>query len=193
MKAIVKKDEEIAGMIKILARMFRLALGKEGRQHSIKDEAEYTVNYLWLQNIRFDDKFQLDVRIPEDMQRCSIIPLVFQPIVENSINHAFRDYNRFMNIIIQGHWTEDGGVLIRISDDGLGISPEKFEELCNLLEDAESDKYKLRESEEELKERGIGLKNKAERIKIHYGERYYLKVQPVEGNGTTLELVIPKL
>jgi two-component system sensor histidine kinase YesM len=92
MKALVKEDDEVAGMIKILARMFRLALGKEGRQHSIKDELDYTINYLKLQNIRFDDRFRLEIRLPDEMLHCRIIPLIFQPIVENSINHGFRDY-----------------------------------------------------------------------------------------------------
>ncbi|WP_248930660.1 cache domain-containing sensor histidine kinase [Paenibacillus hamazuiensis] len=192
MKALVNKDQEIAGMIKILAKMFRLALGKEGRRHSIRDEVEYTVNYLKLQNIRFGDKFRLHVRIPEEMQRCSIIPIVFQPIVENSINHGFQDYNRMLNIVIEGLWTEEGWILIRISDDGTGISAEKHKELALNLEEAELDKYKL-ESDDDLKEKGLGLKNIAERIKIHYGERYYLKVLPDYGNGTTVELLIPRL
>ncbi|OXM85486.1 cache domain-containing sensor histidine kinase [Paenibacillus rigui] len=192
MKAIVNEDEETADMIMILGRMFRLALGKEGRRHSIKDEVEYTVNYLKLQNIRFDDKFCLDIRIPDEMQRCNIIPIVFQPIVENSINHGYQDYNRMMNIVIEGLWTEEGWILIRISDDGLGMSVEEYEGLSRILEEAELDKYKL-ESEDGPKEKGLGLKNIAERIKIHYGERYHLKILPCEGQGTAIEILIPKL
>ncbi|UUZ79851.1 histidine kinase [Paenibacillus sp. P26] len=147
MKALVKDDEETAGMIKILARMFRLALGKEGRHHSVKHELEYTANYLQLQNIRFDHMFRLDIRIPEEMLHCSIIPLVFQPIVENSINHGFLDYSRTMNIEIEGEWTEEEEILIRITDDGVGMSLDKREELLALLEDAESDKYKVEETD----------------------------------------------
>jgi Predicted signal transduction protein with a C-terminal ATPase domain len=192
MKALVKEDEETATMIKILARMFRLTLGKEGRRHSIKDELEYTSNYLQLQNIRFDDKFRLDNRLPEEMQQCSIIPLVFQPIVENSIKHGYQDYNRVMNIVIEGDWAEDNGILIRITDDGLGVPAEKQLELCNMLGDAESDKYKLT-PEDETTDQGLGLKNIAERIKLHYGERYYIMIRPGNPTGTTVEILIPKI
>ncbi|MGG1519736.1 histidine kinase [Paenibacillus oryzisoli] len=192
MKALVNEDEETADMIIILGRMFRLALGKKGKRHSIKDELEYTVNYLKLQNIRFDDKFSLDIRIPEEMQRCSIIPIIFQPIVENSVNYGFQDYSRMMNVVIEGLWTEEGWILIRISDDGLGIPIEKYKELSRILEDADLDKYKL-ESENVLEEKGLGLKNIAERIKIHYGERYHLKILPSDGKGTTVEILIPKV
>lgn len=192
MKALVKDDEETAGMIKILARMFRIALGKEGRHHSVKHELDYTTNYLELQNIRFDNMFRLDIRIPDEMLHCSIIPLIFQPIVENSINHGFEDYSRPMHIEIEGVWTEEGEIRIRITDDGVGIPQEKQEELFALLEDAESDKYKLADNDVP-ESNGLGLKNIAERIKLHYGDRYYLKIRPGVDRGTTFEILIPKL
>lgn len=191
MKALVNDDEETAAMIKILARMFRLVLGKEGRQHSVKHELEYTANYVQLQNLRFDHKFRLDIRIPEEIQQCGIIPLVFQPIVENSINHGFEDYNRTMNITIEGGFTEAGEILIRITDDGIGMSEERQKKLSALLEMAESDKYKL-ETTDEPNGKGLGLKNIAERIKLHYGDHYGLTIRSDE-KGTTVEILIPKI
>ncbi|WP_079908843.1 sensor histidine kinase [Paenibacillus sp. 32352] len=192
MKALVKDDEETAGMIKILARMFRLALGKEGKHHSVRHELDYTTNYLELQNIRFDNMFRLHIRIPDEMLDCSMIPLVFQPIVENSINHGFEDYSRPMNIEIEGVWTEEEEIRIRITDDGAGIPMEKREELIAMLEDAKSDKYKLEETDV-AESGGLGLKNIAERIKLHYGDRYYLTIRPGAERGTTVEILIPKL
>ncbi|MEW4428062.1 sensor histidine kinase [Paenibacillus pabuli] len=190
MKALVKDDEDTAGMIKILARMFRLTLGKEGRHHSIKHELEYTGNYLQLQNIRFDDMFTLSVNMPDDMLECSIIPLVFQPIVENSINHGFAGYSQALCIKIEGSWTENGEVLIRISDNGSGMSSEKWTELNSLLEQAASSRYSL-ENQDDLEENGLGLTNIAERIKLHYGDSYYIKVLSGIENGTTIEIRIP--
>ncbi|MBE1440842.1 sensor histidine kinase [Paenibacillus sp. OAS669] len=192
MKALVKDDEETAGMIKILARMFRLALGKEGKHHSVRHELDYTTNYLELQNIRFDNMFRLHIRIPDEMLDCSMIPLVFQPIVENSINHGFEDYSRPMNIEIEGVWTEEEEIRIRITDDGAGIPMEKREELIAMLEDAKSDKYKLEETDV-AESGGLGLKNIAERIKLHYGDQYYLTIRPGAERGTTVEILIPKL
>ncbi|WP_245773048.1 sensor histidine kinase [Paenibacillus catalpae] len=191
MKALVKDDEETADMIKILARMFRLTLGKEGRHHSVQHELEYTANYLQLQNIRFDHSFHLHIKVPDEMLRCSIIPLVFQPIVENSINHGFEDYSRPLNIGIEGIWTEEGEILIRITDDGAGISSEKHKELLHLLEEAGSGKHKLADTGLPENE-GLGLKNIAERIKLHYGDRYYLTIRPgQDSRGTTVEILIP--
>nr|WP_241484195.1 sensor histidine kinase [Paenibacillus mucilaginosus] len=190
MKALVKDEDEIAYMIKILARMFRLTLGKEGTLHSIQHELEYTKNYLDLQNIRFDHRFRLHIRLPQDMLACSIIPLVFQPIVENSIIHGFRDYSHFMNIVIEGSWTEKGGMVIRIIDDGMGMPQDKQEELSALLEGAASGLHKLEQTDERSGE-GLGLKNIAERIKLHYGDPYDLKFRSERGIGTMVEIHIP--
>ncbi|ANY67829.1 two-component sensor histidine kinase [Paenibacillus sp. BIHB 4019] len=191
MKALVKGDEETSNMIKILARMFRLALSKEGKHHCVKHELEYTTNYIELQNIRFDNRFRLDIKMPEEMLNCSIIPLIFQPIVENSINHGFEDYSRIIHIEIEGIWTDEGEMLIRLKDDAAGISLEKQEELRALLEYAESDKYKLGGADES-EGNGIGLKNIAERIKLHYGADYYLTIRQRLGRGTIVEILIPK-
>lgn len=193
MKALVKEDDEVAEMIKILARMFRLSLGKEGSHHFIEDELEYTMNYVKLQNIRYHDRFRLDVRIPDDMKRCRIIPLVFQPIVENCINHGFRDHNQHMNIVVDGSWTEEEeGIRIRITDDGLGIRRDKLEDLQTRLQEAGSDKHKI-EYREVHSDKGLGLKNIAERIKLHYGEPYRLHVNSDESSGMSVEIHIPKL
>ncbi len=190
MKSMVKGDDETAGMIKILSRMFRLTLNKEGKQHSIGHELDYTTNYLKLQNIRFENMFSLDIRIPDDMLQASIIPLIFQPIVENSISHGFQDYDHPLTIELEGQWTEEGDLMIRISDDGIGMSKEKKEELVARLDLAGSDKHKL-EDARTSESNGIGLKNIAERIKLHYGDRYYLTIRSKAHRGTTVELLIP--
>ncbi len=191
MKALVKDDDETADMIKILARMFRLTLNKEGRLHSVRHELEYTANYLQLQNIRFDNSFRLELNLPDEMLDCSIIPLVFQPIVENSINHGFEDYSRIMTITIEGRWTEQGEMLFRITDDGAGMSLDKRSQLLAALDGAELHKYKL-EDVNEQPEKGLGLQNIAERIKLHYGDRYYLTIIAGIQDGTSIEILIPR-
>ncbi|WP_240941317.1 sensor histidine kinase [Paenibacillus sp. HB172176] len=193
MKAIVKEQDEIADMITILARMFRLSLGKEGHRHSVKHEVEYTTNYMKLQNIRYDHCFKLHIAIAEEALQCAILPLIFQPIVENSINHGFVDYSRTMNISLEGDRSEDGELLrIRIRDDGSGMEPERLEELRQSLAEAETDKRKLNERADSATG-SIGLKNIAERIKLHYGDQYGLTIDSRRGGGTLVELLLPYL
>ncbi|MGG1517168.1 histidine kinase [Paenibacillus oryzisoli] len=191
MKALVQGQDEIAGMIKILARMFRLSLGKETHVHSVRDEVDYTVNYLQLQNIRFDNRFKLHVEMSEEVLQCRILPLVFQPIVENSINHGFHDYSKVMNLVLEGTLTDHGEIRIRISDDGAGMPPPKVMELNERLAEAETDKLKV-DDIIEASGKSIGLKNIAERIKLQYGDGYDVTVHSTEGEGTVVEFHIPR-
>ncbi|MNO03691.1 hypothetical protein D3C81_2244680 [compost metagenome] len=64
------------------------------------------------------------------------------------------------------------------------------DELRAILVDANSNKYKLDQTNETIG-KGLGLKNIAERIKLHYGDPYYLDFSSREGEGTTVELLIP--
>jgi two-component system sensor histidine kinase YesM len=191
MKALVKGEDEVALMIKILSRMFKLTLGKKSDHHLIRHELEYAENYIKLQNIRFNDRFSLDIRVDESIKSSRIVAMVLQPIIENSITHGFQDYNTFLNIIIEGKITEEKDIVIWIKDDGTGMSVKKTEDINRLLLEAESDKLKLDTMNEDAEE-SIGLKNIAERIKLQYGDSYYLRIVSGNGPGTAVEIKIPK-
>jgi two-component system sensor histidine kinase YesM len=190
MKALVKEQDEIADMIKILARMFRLSLGKDAGRHLVSHEVDYAVNYVKLQNVRFGNMFRFHSALGEEVLQLNIIPLVFQPIVENSINHGFPGYSRLMTIVIEGAMTAEGDLTIRIADDGCGMTPEKADELNDRLLHAGSDKPRLDETGDQP-DQGIGLINIAERIKLHYGDGCRLTVESALDAGTTVELLIP--
>ena len=52
-------------------------------------------------------------------------------------------------------------------------------------------KLKLDLTDENMEE-SIGLKNIAERIKLHYGDDYYLRVVSGSGSGAIVEIRIPQ-
>jgi two-component system sensor histidine kinase YesM len=116
MKAALNNDREVAEMIKVLAKMFRLTLGKDASESSIRSEIEYAENYVKLQNIRFNDRFSLHVNLDPNIMENHIICLVFQPIIENSIINAFLSYNKNFEIEITGETTPENDLLIKISD-----------------------------------------------------------------------------
>lgn len=190
MKAVVNEQDEIAEMIKVLARMFKLSLGREREQNLVRHEVEYAVNYIYLQNIRYDNRFTLEIRLSDEVLNTPIIPLVFQPVVENSIKHGFRNYDKRLNILIEEIRMDSSDVLIRIADNGISISPEKAQEINTLLQQAEAG-FHDPDTEDPDVDSGIGLRNIAERLKLQYGDRYYLKIGAERGAGTVVELLIP--
>ncbi|MDL2301733.1 histidine kinase [Lachnospiraceae bacterium OttesenSCG-928-D06] len=188
MKALVVGDDEVADMIKILARMFRMTLDEKPAPHRIQDEIEYVEYYLKLQNMRFADSFHLEVEMDSQVRQALIISMVLQPIIENSIEHGSRGYNKPLNISVKGEISEKNDIIIRISDDGIGMPANQINQLNGLLAQANADKHKL-DGQEDWNGR-IGLKNITERIKLYYGDQYYLIARGNKEKGTVIELCI---
>ena len=75
-------------------------------------------------------------------------------------------------------------VWLRITDDGLGMDKVTLDRLNRSLAGAEDAVVKRKSG-------GIGLKNVNERIRLHYGSAYGLKVTSEKGRGTEVVLQLP--
>lgn len=191
MKALMKDDFEVAGMISILAKMFRVSLGKEDGVHTIRAELEYVQNYIKLQNIRFRGQFDLKYDVEENLLDSSIIPLVFQPIVENCIEHGNRGNYEKMHIQLTCMRDGEHSISIRFQDDGRGMEPEKMYWL-NRRFTFEKDELNEKDIlEAENLDGSIGLYNIAQRIQLRYGFEYYVRIADSGDWGTIVEMKIP--
>lgn len=191
MKAIVNEEDEIADMIKVLARMFKHTLQRVGICNSVREEIEYASDYIYLQNKRFDDRFSLQVKLSNEVLEAPIIPLAFQPIVENCIVHGFRDYERDLHITIDELRQGPSDAILRVLDDGAGISADAAEAINRSLAEAENGALDHADSDDSAVEHGIGLKNLTERVKLQFGDGYFLRIGAREGGGTAVEMRIP--
>lgn len=54
---------------------------------SLAEELDFLQAYLFLQQIRYDDHLQVDIRITTDPQASYVLPLSLQLLIENSIKH----------------------------------------------------------------------------------------------------------
>lgn len=188
LKALMSGADEAADMLLILAKMFRVSLNSSTGPHRIRDEIEYTENYIKLQNLRYLDMFSLNVDVENDILNESIVLMVLQPVVENCIKHGFKGYGNPLHITLKGWKDEAGRIFLQIGDDGKGISDERAEEINRIL--CNMDKTMEKQNSLDA-ESGIGLKNIAERIKLHYGDTFYLKVLRSEKFSALIEICIP--
>jgi two-component system sensor histidine kinase YesM len=176
MKAIMSDEDEIADMVKILARMFRLALDSKTGLHKVRDELEYARNYLRLQNIRKKDAFALTANLDKAILDSDIIILIFQPLIENSIKHALPKC-RALHILIKG-CVANGDMLLCVEDDGTGMTEEKVAQVNQTLLSPDNDN-------------SIGLRNIARRIRMLCGDQYYIRIQKSGPSGTAIEIRLP--
>ena len=63
------------------------------KEVSVYDEIEWLKKYIYLQQIRFNNSFTLDLDVDENVLGCRIHKLILQPLVENSIIHGFKGYD----------------------------------------------------------------------------------------------------
>jgi ligand-binding sensor domain-containing protein len=89
---------------------------------SVKDEMNYLDNYLQLEQLRFEDKFdyKIAVDILVDINKVFIPAMLLQPYVENAIRHGMRFLENRKGLIKITAAIEDGFLVCQIDDDGIG-------------------------------------------------------------------------
>jgi len=183
MKALAASDKEVATMLKLLASLLRYNLSVKGTPVPLLKELECVQNYLSIQHMRFGDRVSYDVVPLCDINEFQILPLLIQPIVENSFSHGLenRVSGGFIYISISSEFKNEKNYLtISVKDNGCGIDEEKLEEINKGLLN-----YKNQDST-----KSIGLYNVQSRIKMFYGEDCGLTVESEAGEGTTVTIKI---
>ena len=150
---------DVENMILALSKFFRISLNNGAEMLTLKQELEQVKAYVYLQSMRFQDKFDITITMPDELSRHSICKLTLQPLVENCIKHAFVGMKDMGHIELavqkQGKY-----IIITVSDNGPNqkINIEKLNQLVNQVYDPEEpiEKY--------------GIHNVNQRIHLYFGE-----------------------
>ncbi len=175
-----EKKSEAVKVVTSLARFFRISLSKGKNIISIRNELEHVRNYLTIQQMRFKNKFNYEIKAPEELLEYASLKLMLQPLVENSIYHGmeFMDGDGMIGIEIE----ELGdNICFTVSDNGLGMTEEQLKALLSGEKVGNSKKGS-----------GIGVKNVNERIKLYFGTEYGLSIESEPDEGTKVRLILPK-
>lgn len=183
--AEIEEIESISTMSLALGDMFRYSIKTTSELVTIADELKHVKDYISIQQIRFDNRFELLLEIPAGMYSLKILKLVLQPIVENAFYHGLKYCSAGSLIRISG-CVENDTIYLSVFDDGLGMTPDRLKELNkSLLEKAHFTELGHRNKQ------SIGLKNIHTRIQLYYGEGYGMQIQSSQNNGTTVTLKVP--
>ena len=179
-KLLISGERENAKVVGLLAKSFRMMLKKGGQTIPLSEELEFVDIYLQIQQYRFGDKFSYAIELDDEFRKVYVPKLCVQPLVENALSHGVELNPVRSHIAIRGD-AKDGRLHVVVSDDGLGMTPARLEEVRSWLRQAES---------LELDEH-IGLRNVHLRLRQLYGEEYGLVVDSEEGKGTRVAMIIP--
>ncbi|MFP4977899.1 histidine kinase [Paenibacillus sp. CN-4] len=171
------KTDEVVRMIQSLSKFFRISLSKGKAFIRMEEELDHIRHYLVIQSIRFRGKFTYEITAEEQVLGLRTLKLILQPIVENALYHGIEMMPDEGFISIDAK-LEGGNVVIRVSDNGLGMSPEVMNGI--LSGSIRSDKGS-----------GVGVKNVHERIGLYYGREYGLAFESELEEGTTVTITFP--
>lgn len=182
MKWMAKENgmPELVSMASNLAQILRMSISAKP-VIQLSQEVALVEAYAEIQKIRFEDKFELLVDIPAELEDCMLPKLTLQPIVENAIIHGFAEREAGM-VLVQAQSPEAGVLQILVQDDGVGMTKEEVERLSETGRRAE---------EGAPGHESIGYNNVDAIIRLHYGEQYGLRAESERGVGTKVYLTLP--
>ena len=100
----------------------------------LREELEIVKSYLRIQKERLADRFTIEYNFSDDAYDCLIPKMVIQPLVENAIVHGLEKSLKPGSILIgAGRNPRHGYLAIWIFDTGVGMPPEKLQELRNSI------------------------------------------------------------
>jgi len=154
---------------------FTRYLFRDGRSYvTLGEEIEHVERYLRLEQARFREILQVTVDVPESTRGAVVPAMSVQPLVENAVRHGVERGAGTGRVTISAQIV-GGDVELRVSDDGVGIEPERLEAV---LAGAGG---------------GIGVSNVDARLRATFGERYALKIESAVSEGTTAVMTVPNL
>ncbi|MGG4141984.1 sensor histidine kinase [Paenibacillus algorifonticola] len=190
-----KKPAESYETIRSLSEMFRYVIREPDDLATLKQELEHMNNYMVIQQQRFQSRLQYSLEVDERLLQSRIPKLTLQPIVENAFMHGLDSQAGGWELNVKVAQAsiaeaEDGvgalagaGVIITISDNGVGIGAERLREVRQRLSYADGEVWTRGER--------IGLGNVASRLQMHFGKAYGLTIDSEVGAGTRISIHIP--
>ncbi|AZK46743.1 cache domain-containing sensor histidine kinase [Paenibacillus lentus] len=179
MNAHMKGEKEIANVVRLLGKLMRKNLEVGREQITLKEELDMVRSYLEIQKFRYEDRLNYELIIDRRLEGIFMPPLIIQPLVENAVVHGVENKESGVKVklIIQivGEHAE-----IMIEDDGVGMTPERLDEVRNSLHGLESGV-----------DNRIGLSNVQQRLVMTFGEQHGLNISSKFNKGTQISFTIP--
>lgn len=162
---------EARTMVLKLSNILRRLLRKHDNFAALREELSFIDDYLAIEVVRFGEKLRFDKDVDPETLDMLVPSMLLQPLIENSIKHGLSTKVEGGTIKLKARRV-DARLELLVEDDGVGI-PEA--ELATLLE------------------RGIGVSNVNERLKVLFQNDYRMWIDSQPGRGTRIGIELPEL
>lgn len=148
---------------------------------SVEKEVGIIQDYTKIQKYRYRDQFELYLYISDNVSTIDMPKNILQPIIENALFHGILPKETKGMITLSIH-LENDRLVVNISDDGVGMTPEAIESMDSNGNAAYSSEGRIR---------NIGLTNVKKRLELLFGSEYFLAIDSIPQEGTSLTIHIP--
>lgn len=162
------RNDAAVEMIVGLSDFLRRVVESSDRQHvSLSEELEFVKKYLDIQKMRFIDRLQFSVDVPNQLLPAQVPTLILQPMVENAVKHGIA--KRVQGGVIRiSAARANGTITLRVYNDGPGL-PLGWEKSHS----------------------GIGISNVRARLQTLYGNEFELNMANQEPGGVSVTVSLP--
>ncbi|XKM14117.1 sensor histidine kinase [Orbaceae bacterium ac157xtp] len=151
--AVIRRDQQQASkFVQNLSTFFRKNLKRSHEIVTLKDELDHITAYLEIEKMRFLDKLNIVIDVPQHFEGAYLPAFSLQPIVENAIKHGISQIIGKGEILIKAYQKDDE--LILMVEDNAGSYQESNKDTNGL---------------------GVNLVHK--RIQIRYGDKFGMKIE----------------
>ncbi|WP_432407653.1 sensor histidine kinase [Wukongibacter sp. M2B1] len=180
--ALIEGADRTQEIVFSFAEMLRYTLKKNMNQMvSLWEEVQHIERYLKIQSMRLGDRLTYEIIVADEIKKIRIPFMTLQPFIENSINHGLDPKESGGKIRVNGYSIEDK-VIVKISDDGVGISRDKLDIILNSEDKGNLDSLST----------GIGINNVRKRLVHRFGPMYDIQISSKSEIGTTVKISFPK-
>lgn len=184
MMAITNDDQTTAEMLDSLSAQLKYLIGPSSDTVTLNSEIQNIINYFSLIRIRYDNRFSLDIQIPNDLLNVKVPRLILQPVVENAVKHGLLPKEGEGLIAIYAKNTNKT-FRITIMDNGIGMDEGQLKKMQAFIKNTDPG------CREGSIWKEIGIKNVNDRIQLIYGADYGLEISSIEGMGTIVNFNLP--
>jgi two-component system sensor histidine kinase YesM len=182
MRSLIKEEHETSHMIESLARLMRKTAEWGEDLISLRQELEFTEDFLNLQKYRYGNGLNYKFRINEDCYSFMIPSLVLVTFVENSCIHGLNREGNTGTIFISAY-REGTSLYIEVEDTGIGMKEEQVQRLEKLLNEADITELQ--------KSNSLGMLNACIRLKKYCGIKTRVTIESETQVGTCIIIKIP--
>ncbi|MBI9102005.1 MAG: sensor histidine kinase [Spirochaetales bacterium] len=165
------KPEKARELLLDLSDYYRFRLHEPEEYIPLSRELEHVKAYLDIEEARFGEKLKV-IFSGKTTLVCPVPPLILQPLVENAVKHGIQKSINGGTVEVSMK-TEGRSVIITVTDNGVGIAPER---LATLIDGEKG---------------SIGLTNVHNRLINGFGPDYGLNIESTLGEGTRIWMKIP--